>query len=546
MQHRSIRALGGGILALTLLAAACGGGGDDDSDDAQDPDQTGTSAPDAGPPQAGGTLVYGLAAETNSWDPAAGTWSNSGWTVGRAIYDSLVMYDEDLQWRPYLAEAIEPNDDYSEWTITTREGVNFHNGQPLDAEAVKLNIDRHIASPLTGSVFDPVEEVEVIDDRTVVITLDRSWVRFPSILSGQPGLMVAPEMIEDPDGGANPIGTGPFVFESWSVDDELIVTRNEDYWRDPTYLDGITFKVITDHQTRAIALRNEELDAATISLANDLVDFQDEMESEGWQMLEPSGETPETFFLLNQEHPPLDDRRVREALVLATDTQTIIDTLREGFVERADGMYPTDSPWYVDTGYPEPDPERAAELVAEYEAETGEELSFTIGSPQEAATLEFIQFVQEQWDLAGIETEIKTLEATEYITSTVTGDYEINVWAFYSSPHPDGEYTWLHSSFAKPIGELSLNFERIRDDEIDAALDEGRSSDDPERHEELYAAVQQRMTDELYHVWLYHDRSATVAHPDLHDVLAWDFPDGTPGSGMINVQPWFTAAWMEQ
>ena len=192
------------------------------------------------------------------------------------------------------------------------------------------------------------------------------------------------------------------------------------------------------------------------------------------------------------------------------------------------------------------DPGDAAELVEEYESETGEELSFTIGSPQEAATLEFIQFVQEQWSLAGIDTEIEALEATEYITSTVTGDYEINVWAFYSGQHPDSEYTWLHSSFAKPVGELSLNFERIRDDEIDAALEEARAIDDVDRQKELYATVQERLADERYHVWLYHDRTAMVAHPELHGTFAWDFPDGTPGVGMINVQPFFTAAWMEQ
>jgi ABC-type transport system substrate-binding protein len=534
------------LLVMALFAAACAGDDDDDAGGEDDgPTGTEDSEP-AGEPQPGGVLRYGLTAETNSWDPAVANWSSNGWTVARTFFDTLVMYDENLDWKPYLAESVEPNEDHTVWTFTVREGITFHNGEALTAEVVKANIDRHLTSALTGTVFEPVETVEVTDERTVVITLNRPWVRFPTVFTGQPGIMIAPEMIESSEGGLNPIGTGPFVFEDWVIDDRLTVARNDDYWNEPPLLDGIEFRVITDHRTRQTALENDELDSALITLAQSLVDFRDASEDEGWQMLSPpAGEETEVLFLMNLLREPFTDREVREALALALDKETLIETIREGLYEPADGMYPPDSPWYVETDYPQYDRERAAQIVEEWEAENGP-LSFTLGSPQEDATLVAMQAVQEQWQAVGIDVDIATLEATEYITSTLSGDYDLNVWQFYGLPHPDSEYVWLHSDFAADEGSLALNFGRIRSPVIDDALDEARGTQDPARQKELYDIVQQEMADEVFHLWLYHDYSAAVTAPNIHGVLDWDFPDGTRGAGMIQIQPLFHDTWMEQ
>jgi ABC-type transport system substrate-binding protein len=539
------------FLILALLAA-CGGGDSSEESDDSSPDETsgetgGETGDEAGPPQPGGTLRYGLSSESNSWDPTVANFSSNGWTVARTFYDTLVMLDENYEWKPYLAESIEPNDDYTVWTFTLRDGVSFHNGEPLDAAAVKQNMDRHLVAALTATVFEPVETIEAPADDTVVITLDRPWVRFPLVFASNPGIMTAPEMIADPDGGSNPIGTGPFVFDSWVIDDTLDVVRNDDYWNGPPNLDGIQFKVITDHLTRQTALENGELDSAVITLAPSLVDFRDEADEKGWQLLSPpGGEQTEVFFLMNLLRAPFDDREVREALVLATDKQALIDTLRDGLYEPAEGMYPPDSPWYVETDYPDPDPERARELVENWEAEHGEQLSFVLGTPQEQATLEAMQLVQSQWEAAGFDVEIKTLEATEYITSTLSGDYDVNIWQFYSAPHPDGEYVWLHSDFAKPEGQIALNFGRIRNDAIDDAIEELRGEPDDERAKELFGIVQQEMADELVHIWLYHDYSAAVTAPNVHGIMDWDFPDGTKGAPMNQIQPLFFNAWIEQ
>jgi ABC-type transport system substrate-binding protein len=260
----------------------------------------------------------------------------------------------------------------------------------------------------------------------------------------------------------------------------------------------------------------------------------------------PGGEETEVFFLMNLLREPFDDRQVREALVLATDKQTLIDTLREGLFEPANGLYPPDSPWYVETDYPQYDPERARELVEDWETEHGEQLSFKLGTPQEQSTLEGIQMIQSQWEAVGFDVEIVSYEGTEYITSTLSGDYDVNVWQFYSAPHPDGEYVWLHSDFAKPEGELALNFGRIRSDAIDAALEEARGTPDEDRQKELYGTVQQEMADDLVHIWLYHDYAAAVTAPTVHGVMDWDLPDGTPGAAMVNVQPVFHDTWIEQ
>ncbi|MDZ7732705.1 MAG: ABC transporter substrate-binding protein [Acidimicrobiia bacterium] len=167
-------------VVIVLLAAACGGGGSGDTQEAVDDEAetTGTTV-DPGPPQPGGKVVYGLLAETNNWDPTAGNWAPWSLIVANAMFDTLSRYNEDGTVEPYLAEGFYPATGNQQWRIKTREGVTFHNGEDFDAEALAQNINFHRESPLTGSVFERVTEVEVIDDRNVRIALSEPLAQFP-------------------------------------------------------------------------------------------------------------------------------------------------------------------------------------------------------------------------------------------------------------------------------------------------------------------------------------------------------------------------------
>ncbi len=184
------------VIVMAMVAAACG---DDDSGDAGAPDTgddttTTTEAVDDGEPQPGGSITVGLEAETNSWMPGQGNFSNPGINVALAIYDPLLRRDDSGEPTPYLTESIEANDELDEWTLTLREGVQFHDGTPLNAEALKTIFDTYIAvegSNLAGQVAE-VESLDVVDELTVVYRLAQPNDAFDDVLTGAVGWPFSP------------------------------------------------------------------------------------------------------------------------------------------------------------------------------------------------------------------------------------------------------------------------------------------------------------------------------------------------------------------
>jgi peptide/nickel transport system substrate-binding protein len=530
-------------LALVLITAGAACGGGDDGSDGADSTQATTATTAPAEVREGGKLVYGIITETNSWNPALGQWSPTSWAVGTSIFDTIAYWDEDFQVHPFLAESITPDDRLRVWTIKLREGITFHNGEPLDAEAVKLNVDTYRESPLLGPAMRAITGVEVVDPLTVQIELVGPWAEFPHGLASQAGIMMAPEMIKDPDGGTRPIGTGPFVFEEWAVDDRLVVRKNEDYWMGEPHLDEIEFQVIVDNSSRRNALESGDVDAIETQTPRDIMDLQ---ENSAFRVdIASAGEDQENFLLMNQLKPPFDDPRAREALIRAVDNEGLVDTLFDGFFEPADGMYPAGSPWHAETTYPGYDPDGARALVEDYEAETGEPLRFELGGPPTDISLQIRQAIAEQAGQVGMEVELTSTEQTQFIASTVTGDYQASIWTYHGAPHPDAEYPFLHGGFAAPEGQLGLNFARNDDPEMNALLNEARAERDPDEQKRLYDQIQQRHAEDFVYVWLWHVKQAVVSRTAIHDLTEWTLPDGEPGAPLQQLRHHWHQVWIE-
>ena len=313
------------LVAFSLVAAACGDKKDDDevaTDDteaAEDttPEDTATddtaqvTTPESDtteapapvvtePPESefdpviGGKLVVaGEAEAANPWTPANVQCDSYCQMRVHAFYDPLFTVNDQLEVTPYLAESITANEDSTAFTIKVREGITFHDGTPLDADAVMDNLNRSFRSLLIGAAVkdiarnladpgadpnNPQVLFEKIDDFTFTFFTGFNgdpeqpipWPTFPIYLNGQAGLMASPTWLAAVDAGtAQPtdaVGTGPFVFQSYAPGDRLIVTKNPDYWRSDEngnqlpYLDEIEFRVIVDSQVRAQALESGDVD----------------------------------------------------------------------------------------------------------------------------------------------------------------------------------------------------------------------------------------------------------------------------------------------
>ena len=184
------------LAAAVLVVAVCG---DDDDDDGAAPgptDEAATSEPGgetattpagteaaAGEPVVGGTITIGVDAETDRFDPGNGNIGLPARSVHHLVYGSLTAATPDGEWVPYLAESVTPNDDATEWTVTLRPDLVFHDGNPLDAEALKASMDRFRLETLAVDAFSYITAIDVVDDLTVKITLNKSMGVFPQVRS---------------------------------------------------------------------------------------------------------------------------------------------------------------------------------------------------------------------------------------------------------------------------------------------------------------------------------------------------------------------------
>lgn len=559
-RHRRARWIGvlAAVAAVALAAGACQTSESSTSDTSQTP---GTFTAndvneDAGPPQSGGLLAFGLATETDGWSPQSSRWGGSGYIVGFSIFDPLAAYGEDLEVQPYLASSFDHNEDFTEWTIGVRPGVTFHDGTPVNAEAIAANLRANKASPLTGTVFEFANDFIPSEDGTkVTVPMNKSWSTFPEALTAQTGVVAAPSMATDPEAAANPVGSGPFIFESWEQNNELKVRKNPEYWRSGLpYLDNIEFRVVSDNLARSSSFESGSIDIFETADAGQILDYTQRAEQDDTiQMFtNPQAEGSKIFIALNMAKPPFDDLIAREAVAYGIDTAALSEQAFEGIFPPVDGVFSKNSPYYApDSGAPQLDQEKARQRAQEYEAKYAKPLTFTTNVLPTPESQLIGQVIQAQLRDVGIVVSVQSKEAAAIIGDTVLGNYESTGFILFGSPSLDREYVFFAGP-AKPIGALSLNFTRIPDDQnqtVRDAMDTARATDDPVAKKEQYAIVQEEMAKNLNMLFLVQMTSALVFTEDVNGALRWNLPDASGGegpAGQPTTSPFTANIWMNQ
>jgi ABC-type transport system substrate-binding protein len=493
------------------------------------------SPPGAAGPRQGGDLVFATEAEINSFDPRQGAWDSSGLLYAATVYDPLFTQAADGTVKPHLARSITPNADYTQWTIRLRPGITFHDGSPLDAATVKINLDGSARSPLTGPYLFNVTGTRVIDAMTVLVTMNTPWVPFPIYLTRQLGYMAALKQLADTSGRAKPIGTGPYVFREWVPGDHFTATRNPSYWRPGLpYLDSVTYRPIPDPQSRASSLEAGDVHVMHSSDSQNVADL---LHNPRYTQINDRdstlGEPDQSCIMLNTAVPPLNDLRVRRALAFATDRKRVIDTLFNGLTRPADGPFAPGSPYYGPTGYPGYDPAKARALVADYARDRGP-ISFKFVTVNTVKGRLRNELLQAMWRDVGIQTEIVPLEQSPLIVNAIAGNFQACGWRQFNMPDPDGNYVWWSGTTAAPIGKQALNFPRNRDPQIDAALEAGRTQVDPLVRAAAYRLVAARLGADVPYIWLGPAVWIVAARRTVGGLGRASLPDGSPARGMIS------------
>jgi peptide/nickel transport system substrate-binding protein len=533
------------LVLVALLAAGCTGTEPNESNAVG---ATSDTLADAGPPQQGGTLAIGIGGETPGWNPHDNQWSQVSSLVGSSMLEPLAALDGDLNPVPWLATSWTPNDTFDSWTIELRDGVRFHDGSAFDAAAVKVNVDDIKTAALTGIVWKAIlGEVTVVDPSTVRVDMTQPFAAFPtSMLAAQTGLMMAPSMFAaDKRGSASPVGTGPFVFGSWTQGSVLEAAKNDDYWQEGLpRLDGVAFKVLGDSAAQATALQAGDVDLvftsaiATVEQVQDTFTVLKDWTSEPGMLI--TNTLPEVDGLPN----PVANLHARLALARATDRAALADSVGDG-IETPNSPFPPNSKWGMapeDNGYVEFDLDEARREVAAYQQETGRPLAVTLSGPSGADAAKLLQLIQGQWAEAGIETSLDTLEGTSFISNVVAGRYEVALFNIYGSPDPDQNYHFWTAENANGPGAISINFTQFSTPTMDQALVRGRQSADFEVRKAAYDAVVHEINAAAVNIWTFSTPYSLVASPQVHGLeRAAEVPFG-------NYQPktWLADLWLSE
>lgn len=465
-------------------------------------------------PVTGGEIDWALSNDGSGFN-TTGAIAPGSIRVITALNDALVTYDTNGDWHPLLAESLVPNDDFTSWTITMRPGLTFHDGEPVDAAAVVANMEAFKASPTVGFVLGPVETITAVSELEVEVAMSSSWAAFPFTLGNQAGWMVSPSTI-----GTNEtfVGTGAFMLESWTPNDGARVVRNPNYWRADEglpYLDAINFKFLVEQTVRRQAFDAGDVDGYLSPGDTDIVDFLDDDGVDVW--IGEAGAN-EYAWLLNTTAPPFDDIRVRRAMAHAIDKDFLVEQFRSGLTVPADGPLNPSSRWYTKNDYPVFDQVEAQVLVDAYEAEVGP-IEFELSIEPNPEVIEVAEVMMSFLSDVGIDGTIKEIGPGQSAITAIQDNFQAFSWFQFGTPDPDGLYVFFHSSGG------ALNWSNLVSEEIDAGLDAGRVTDDPDARKAGYAQFLAGLGNEVPILWSDHLNGveAVATIPEIHGI-------GTPGS----------------
>ena len=545
------------LAVLSMTAVACGSSSSNGSSSGTAPkaakNGTNITVADPGTPKPGGTLKFGLNAETNGWSPVVDEWAGSAYIVAGAIFDHLAEYDDHDVPKPYLAESITSNSDFTQWTIKMRDGVTFQDGEKCDAQAVADNLNAQRASALTGAVFQTVTAVKVVDPLTVQVTMNQPWSTFAHTLTTQPGAMAAPKAMldKDPtssnqggDGGAtHPVGTGPFTFVSWTQNSKLVVKKNPNYWRKGyPLLDGIEFDVITATDSRTSALQTGAVDAIEQGDPPQIKKLASLAEEGKLQFFTDAGVVQtEAFQAFNTAKPPFNDLLARQIVAYATDRVNLNKVVFQGVFTPATGPFGPQEPYYSSGGSPAYDPAKAKELEQQYEQKHGHPLSFSMIVTPQPTVVGIGTFLQQGMSQAGVKMTLKPEDQATLISDVILGNYQSTAFQLFGAPTLDTNYVFISNSTIKPVGQLSLNFSHYNDPILSQAMDDARKTSDTAEQLKQYAIVQQQIGKNLMFVFWAHLLQSIAYSNSVHDLTGYKLPDGS--TALRSIVPLTFAAW---
>jgi len=452
----------------------------------------------------GGTLRVGLDSDPPNLDPHRSSAAVDR-QVFQSLYDKLMDTDANLKIVPMLAASWSVSSDGRTFTLKLRQGVQFHDGTPFNAQAVVYNFDR-MRDPKFPSArrseISPVTAVVATDPYTVEIRLERPYSPLAYTLTDRAGMMVSPAAAQKAglDFALHPVGTGAFSFVEKIPQDHVTLRRNPNYWmKGLPYLDQVIFRSFPDDNARVANLKSGDLDIINIVPPPQVKQITQDAKQPGagFRLLE-HGAFAYNGIWLNVTKPPFDNKALRQAFSTAIDRTAIANAVLQGAAYPAYSFFPNGTPAYDPSWkIPPRDPALAKEKLQAGGHAGGFDCTFMMAPGQ--TNLAIAQAVQSMVGEVGIQLRIQVLEFGTLLDTMSKFQHQAGMVGWSGRPDPDFDIY----PFVTKSGIPDFNYAGYVNDQVQNLLDAARVLQDMSQRVRAYSQVTKILADDMPYAWLY-------------------------------------------
>ena len=485
LQRRSLNR----VLAAALVLSALGAGLDANAQSRKD------------------TLVLGMVLEPSpGLDPTMAPAAAIGAIVHYNILEGLTKINVDGSVTPLLAESWTIDPDGRSYTFKLRKGIKFQDGEPFDAAAVKFSFERAKAEGSTNkakkAVFDNIASVTAVDAHTVILTLNNADGTMPFRMGENTAVILSPKSAATT--ATKPVGTGPYTFENWQKGTAVTLIKWPGYRNAAAVpIQKVTFRFINDPAAQVAALLAGDIDGMPrFGAFQSLKQFQGDKRF----TVEVGDTAGKGIMTINNRVKPLDNVKVRQALMHAIDRKAFIDGVYEGLAKPIGSHFaPTDT-GYIDLTNVYPyDPQKARNLLKDAGVATPLKLTMTLPPPQYAR--KGGEIVAAQLAKVGVEVKTENVEWAQWLSGTFKGNFDLTI-VMHAEPldymqYANTAYYWGYDS--KAFRDIAAQY---------------AEASNPKERSRLFADMQKKLTEDAVNAFIFNPAQVAVAKKGLKGLWA--------------------------
>lgn len=475
---------------------------------------------DPATPTPGGTLTFARTQSPTSLDLHSQITANNAFAIDK-IFEPLLSFNAQGEIEPWLASEYSSSEDGLVWTFTLRPGVAFSTGAPVTPEDVVYSLNRHLEVGGPLPLHAPITSIEATGTDTVVITLSEAYTPFVAELAGFSNGILPADL-----GGVDaaiffkdPVGTGPFVVDSWTEGGDISFTKNEHYWQDgKPYLDGVVYTLVQDDNQLVAQLQSGQVHVIDSVASANVATLQ--ASSSLTVSTTPSWVVEELFFNTLDEH--FADRDVRRAVSYALDREGIVAATSFGTAEVAGSVLPPSIPGYdatIDSLSHDLDAAKASIAASAYPEGFTTTLLVASGNTLRAQEA---QIVQAQLAEIGITVEIESIDLAAFRERFRAFDYSFMINSATSDvADPNGIVTFQ----ADPAGGTNGYWTHYDNSEVTALIQQGRTLPDGAERAAVYSQIQATIAGDAPFIPLSYPSNIKATQSSVHGLTV--LPNGS-------------------